>query len=87
MKKVILNGKNIADKASLHETLISLLDLPEWYGKNLDALHDCLTSIKDETEIQIINKDALEEAIGKYTFSLMKVLKESAEENPNLKII
>ena len=87
MKKVVLDGKNIADKASLHETLAMLLDLPEWYGKNLDALHDCLTSIKDETEIEVINKDALEEAIGRYSFSLMKVLKESAEENPNLKIV
>ena len=87
MKKVILDGKNVSDKASLHDALISLLDLPEWYGKNLDALHDCLTSINEETEIEVINKDALEEAIGKYSFSLMKVLNESAEENTNLKII
>lgn len=43
MKKVIIDGKNLKDKKSLHLILKEKLNLPEYYGENLDALWDCLT--------------------------------------------
>ena len=43
MKRVEL----LADKEVLHDTLARELALPDWYGRNLDALHDCLTELKD----------------------------------------
>ncbi len=35
----------IADKATLMERLQSALHFPEWFGRNWDALEDCLTDM------------------------------------------
>ena len=47
MKRVELIASQLTDKDILHDVLIRELELPEWYGRNLDALHDCLTQLQD----------------------------------------
>ena len=47
MKRVELIGAQLTDKEIFHDVLAAKLELPEWYGRNLDALHDCLTELKD----------------------------------------
>lgn len=39
--RFILNGGSIHSREALHQALAAGLHLPEWYGGNLDALHDC----------------------------------------------
>lgn len=55
MKYIILDGKKIKEES--HDYLIRKLDLPDYYGRNLDALYDCLTDIGVETQIELINSD------------------------------
>ena len=57
MKEIIVDCSGIADKRQLHEALKAALCLPEWYGKNLDALFDCLTELDDETHLILQNWD------------------------------
>lgn len=57
------------------------LGFPEWYGRNLDALYDCLTDIREEAEICILQMPLLEEKLGRYAVLLLKVLKDAAGEN------
>lgn len=57
MKKITLNGKKI--KKEKHDYLKKELDFPDYYGKNLDALYDCLTEIGTETEIKIVHSDCV----------------------------
>ena len=40
MKTALINGRRIHTKEDLHQTLKVQLDLPEYYGANLDALYD-----------------------------------------------
>lgn len=40
-----------------HDYLKEVLNFPDYYGKNLDALYDCLCEIGIETEIILINSD------------------------------
>lgn len=47
MKQIILDGNILADGAKVHDYLKETLEFPEYYGKNLDALYDCLTDLKD----------------------------------------
>lgn len=42
--RVELDGLKIKFKDSFHKELKEKLDFPEYYGENLDALWDCLTS-------------------------------------------
>lgn len=50
-----LDGKLI--KKDGHDYLKSALNFPDYYGKNLDALYDCLCEIGVETEITLINSN------------------------------
>ena len=56
MKQVILDGNILADATQVHDYLKEMLEFPEYYGKNLDALHDCLTDLQD-VEITITSPD------------------------------
>ncbi len=86
MKTIVLKLTEIKSKEELHALLAEKLNLPEHYGKNLDALHDCLTDIHDETEVIAEDLDALKEALGRYGNSFERVLIDSADENENLSV-
>ena len=55
MKTITLDGKKIKKKS--HDYLKDVFDFPDYYGKNLDALYDCLTDIGVETEIHLVNSE------------------------------
>ena len=81
MKTVILDAKRMEEKGPAHDYLQEVLDLPDYYGGNLDALYDCLTEMND-LQIQIINS---EDAEGYYP-RIYDVLEEAAEENEGISI-
>lgn len=43
MQTIYMDAAQLADAAALHRSLKLLLDLPDYYGMNADALHDCLS--------------------------------------------
>ena len=55
METIELDGKLI--KKEGHDYLKRIFNFPDYYGKNLDALYDCLTDIGVETEVRLLNKD------------------------------
>ena len=77
---------NIKDKAGFHAAVAEKLDFPAHYGRNLDALHDCLTDIFTDTQIQFENWDTLEEALGSYTAAIQWTMSHAAEENPCIQV-
>lgn len=84
MKYVMIDGNYICSKAHLHEILARELSLPEWYGKNLDALYDCLTDIHEDTVISAVHLEQLDEELQAYLRRLLRVFRDSAAENPHL---
>lgn len=85
MKVCVLDGWEIGDRETLHDVLGAALGLPEWYGRNLDALYDCLTEASEEIRFRILHEDALRERLGDYAKSLEKVICVAAENNPRIK--
>ena len=83
---VILDGKAMVDRVAAHSHLAERLELPTWYGRNLDALYDVLTEISDDTEIVLENPAAVAEQLGKYGEALLSTMQEAAESNPHLTI-
>ena len=43
--RFVLDGGSVGNRETLHRVLAAGLQFPDWYGGNLDALHDCLTEI------------------------------------------
>lgn len=86
MRKIELDLKKMNSVANLHQHLFKVLDLPKYYGCNLDALHDCLTEIGEKLEIVVPAQVTEEKYLGAYGEGLLQVLQDSAEENDCLKI-
>ena len=82
-----IDGNSIKNRDDLHRAFSEALIFPEYYGNNLDALHDCLTSLFEETEICISNRDMLKENLGDYAKRFEKCIEESSEENPRIKVV
>lgn len=84
MRKVILNCEELKERKKAHQYLAQMLDFPDYYGKNLDALFDCLTEL-GECTIVLEGGVALRQADG-YGAKIIRVLEEAAQANPGLKI-
>ncbi len=78
MLRVTIDGASIPDRRALHEALAPVL--PEWYGRNLDALYDCLTEPGELIQLTIQDLDALEKHLGGYAHAFLRVLKDASEE-------
>lgn len=87
MKHCILDGRAIETSEQLHAVLQQELELPEWYGRNLDALYDSLTDSHERISIEIRNPEALAAHLGRYVKALEQVIRDAAEENAQIKIV
>lgn len=81
MKQVTLDGNILADAAQVHDYLKKRLEFPEYYGKNMDALYDCLTDLNG-VEITITAPDEDSAIFQRF----LRVLKAADRENDSLKI-
>ena len=81
---VILHCKNLAHREQAHQYLAHILDFPDYYGKNLDALFDCLTELGDCAIILDGGADLLQS--GGYGAKVLKVFEEAALTNPRLRL-
>ena len=71
--RIILEAELLATKELAHEYLKDKLDFPEYYGKNLDALFDCLEEMEEDTIIEIQNYSKELEAT--YYRDILRVMK------------
>ena len=81
--KVVLDALRLQQKEEAHKYLREALNFPEYYGENLDALHDCLTEL-DDVQVEFMNADKVS---GGYFAKVMNVFRDSADENSGLKIL
>lgn len=84
MRKATLNGKRMINREVAHAYLKRKLGFPDYYGRNLDALWDLLTTIHEPLEIRIFNRDSILEKMGEYGERLLSTLDEASEENPRI---
>lgn len=85
-KRIILDGQEMTNKKRLHDYLTEQLNLPDYYGRNLDALKDCLTTDFTPQTIEIIDASTIEEHLGRYGKSLLRVFLDAAKENGHLEV-
>ena len=87
MTCVHLDGREIFTRDGLHDALVRALPLPEWYGRNLDALMDCLTSLPGELSLHLSGVAALRERLGPYASAFLRVLRQAEEDNPRFHLL
>lgn len=84
METVRLSGALLRRRETAMELLGEALELPDWWGRNLDALYDCLTQPGCAARLVVEGRRDVEEtAFGR---RLLRVLEDAAEENPRLEL-
>ncbi len=81
MKRYELDGRLCRDRGDFCRRLIALLNLPDYCGRNLDALYDALTSLPEATELTISHFSGLEARLGDWGRRLRKMLLDACEGN------
>ena len=86
MHEITIDGSAIFTSPDLHAALSSALDFPVHYGKNLDALYDCLTEIGQDTHLVLTNWHHIESHLKDYSGKAVYVFHCAMDENPHLTV-
>lgn len=88
MRTIVLDGSLMSTREEAHGYLSRRLDLPDYCGKNLDALYDVLSAdLPEPTRLVIYRREALAQSLGGYGAALLDALADAARENPRLQVV
>ena len=60
METIRLDGARLCRRKEAMALLGQTLALPEWWGRNLDALYDCLTGLGRPVRLELSGQEAME---------------------------
>lgn len=79
-----LDCAKMTSRDAAYDLIAEVLPMPLWFGRNLDALEDCLWEIPP-CEVLLLNVDALVQ-LGDYGDDLLDVFLEVSERRRALKV-
>ena len=88
MKTIIIDFSKCKYPIDLHNEIREKLELPEWYGNNLDALWDMLTGfIETPITITVTFKPETQAAenLRESVLKIIETFKEASEEDEEIK--
>ncbi len=78
MEKYTINLSGVKSVYDIHERIQEGLKLPDYYGKNLDALWDCITDMDAPVEIYIYGAQKLGKENREFFIEkIMKIFEEA----------
>lgn len=79
--QIVIDGSKFNDKEQFHSYIKELMDLPNYYGGNLDALWDCLTGWVDlPMHVKWIDFATSKISLGDYADSVLETFTDAEEE-------
>lgn len=87
MRYVFLDGDKISSPAALHRAFAEALDLPDYFGRNMDALHDCLTDIFEPVCVVAVNVPALKEHLGRSANAFWRLMADLEEDQKGFRFL
>lgn len=88
MKTIVIDFSECKYPLDLHNEIREKLELPEWYGNNLDALWDMLTGfIETPINIKVIFKPEIKSAenLKENVLKIIETFREAAEDDEEIK--
>lgn len=81
METIRLDGARLCRRKEALALLSRVLALPEWWGRNLDALYDCLTGgLSRPVRLELSGQEAMEAT--DFGRRLLRVLEDAAAVSP-----
>lgn len=83
--QIRLAPENFKTRETAHTYLKEILHLPDYYGRNLDALYDCLCEIITKTTITVPRVIASDGYLGEYGKTMIAVFMTLLKKTKNYK--
>ena len=80
VETIILDGALLTERETAMDILDRTLSLPDWWGRNLDALYDCLTDCEPPRRLVLQNQAAMSGSL--FGRRLLRVLTDAARNDP-----
>lgn len=87
METIVIDGEKMLNRREAHDYLTQALRLPDYYGRNLDALYDLLTERETPTRIMIQHGNTLLSWLGDYGQALIQTMIDADRANPSLEVL
>ena len=87
MKVLFIDGDILSGMDQVHDLFASSFGFPAYYGKNLDALYDCLSEISYPFGVIVVNVKSLKKVLGRRAHALLALLNDLADERENFYLI
>ncbi|MBQ8851505.1 MAG: barstar family protein [Oscillibacter sp.] len=85
MKQITLDCSLMTGPDAVHDIFSQALEFPTYYGRNLDALYDLLSTYP-ELELTLTNAGALKN-LFRYGDNLMLAIQDAEKDNPLLTLV
>ena len=72
--KYVIDGEKIEDNESLWNVVGEVIELPEYFGNNLDALSDVLQEKGLQGKINVLNKERFIDILGDYGKIFLQII-------------
>ncbi|MFF8377703.1 barstar family protein [Streptomyces sp. NPDC015661] len=79
---VVLDLTGVTDKAALMDRCAEALALPDWFGRNWDALADCLTDLPEPVTLVVTGWQAYARTRPREWGTAQEVFATAVEERP-----
>ena len=80
MKRIVLDSVKITTREDLFAELKEQMQAEFFYGNNLDAFYDALTTYPEVIEIEILDEELFKENLGIYADRFIRVYWEYRQE-------
>ena len=86
-KRIRLDADRLTNREDMSDYMQKVFSFPEYFGRNLDALNDCLEEVDEEYNI-VLDRECIRKICSDpYAYKVLLVMGRAAENNPNLHIL
>ena len=86
-RKIRLDPEQMTGREKMSDYFMQLFQFEEYFGRNLDALNDCLSEVDVPTDF-VVNRAILQQILNdEYAYKVFRVISEAVRDNPALHIV
>ena len=83
---VVVNLSGIQSRREFHKRIREAIEVPEYYGNNLDSLYDVLSEAPSGRIILVKGTAEVDEKMSSYISKFRKLCQDACEENEGLTV-
>lgn len=86
-RKIRLEPERMTDREKMSDYFMELFEFEDYFGRNLDALNDCLSEEALPVDF-VVNREIMQEILNdEYAYKVFRVISEAVRDNPALHIV